>query len=206
VSRYSILFAFSLLFILFQNFSYQEASDSSGKAALFPKISLDKAQRDSRAPASTDLQDARVVIEEMSHYQTAEPSLVAPQSGHDLNSVAADWAQRQGSAWLGGADKRFVASLNEQLNNWLQGDAPATEPPRASSEVSSPESSTKKNWHFTRINSLQYDMNQGSQLTMHLEGDGGHIDYSQNIDKRTKLGIEHQSANNQTQVLLKYDW
>ncbi len=197
-SKISSLFLLVSLAILFQNFTYEDEP-----AALFPSLSLAKGHR---APALEN-QDAREVIQQMNQYK--EPSvadgIVPPQSGNDWKSVMGNWADKQGHAWMNGADERFLKNINDHLNSWLSNDNAAAEEGATPSPLLVDEKK-KSDWKFTRVNVLQYQVDESSKVIMHVETDGGHVDYSQAIDPRTSLGIEHKSASNQTQFLLKYNW
>lgn len=198
-SRFRTGLALGLLFLLFQNFTYDKD--------LFPRINADKALR--RTPASVE-KDARPMIAEMERMRALErPEILPPEGGHDLNSVAADWAQRQGHLWLNGADQRLVASLNERLHSWLGGDSKEdgkAAPPTTGAATGDKKSSWQNDLHFTRVNSVRYDMEENTRLTLHLEGDGGHIDYVRDLGKNARLNLEHQAANNQTRLSLRYEW
>ncbi|MGZ3745823.1 MAG: hypothetical protein ACXWRE_00720 [Pseudobdellovibrionaceae bacterium] len=136
-------------------------------------------------------------------YKTSE-ALAVPQSGNNLQSVRSDWMQRQASVILNGYDKKLEAALNEKLNSWVYGSAPTTDAAQKT-EVQETKK-TQRNLRFSRINSLNYDL--GEKTCMNLTADPGNTRFnlSETLTLKAKIGIEHRTADSQTQLFLKYEW
>lgn len=166
------------------------------------------------------------IINEMNAFRAGDKvpeTLATPQSGSDLQSVKNDWMQRQGHILLNGYDKKLEKAMNDKLNSWVKEITAKEEPAEnASAQPAGGESPTagqnaeakasedphklKQNLRFTRVNSLKYDI--GDMTSVNLTADPGntHVDVSQTLSPNAKFGLEHRTANSQTQMFLKYEW
>lgn len=167
------------------------------------------------SPGDWDSSSSLKIINEMNEFRSDEKrpeKLAAPQSGSDLRSVSNDWMQRQGSILLNGYDKELESAMNEKLNSWFQdpeSSAEQTSEANAGDQanyLTSPSQKNKQNLRFARINSLKYDFDE--KLCLNLTADPGNtrLDLSQTFNSRTRIGVEHRTANSQTQMFLKYEW
>lgn len=181
--KYVLLAVTTVLFVCYQNFS----------------------------PLSEEDRRTLQTIQEMRELQVLADSdtskLAVPRKGRDLASVGSNWAEQQSSLWLDGADQRFLDSVNDRIEGWFRSDETPTEKAEESTQAENEETSNEpQKFRFARINSMEYKWDQSSLLTCSLEGSGAHIDYSKSFSRNAHLGIVHKSAENQTQVLLKYNW
>lgn len=181
--KYFFLIAGSLIFVCYQNFSQLTADELN---------TLDRLQELKTLKDHPEL-----------------PQIANPQGGKDLESVTSDWLQRQGSIWLNGRDQRWVELMNQRLNNWLTTHKAAADRAPANDDES-PKTETHKNdggeFHFARINEMEYRWTKDSVLTCSFQGDGAHLDYSQKLSSNTHLSFDHRTDKSQTQVHLKYTW
>lgn len=164
------------------------------------------------------------IIQEMNQFESKEKplpgALATPQGGSDLKSVSNDWMQRQGSLILNGYDKKLEAAMNEKLNSWVDSlrdpsepeDSPAATANSANQSYISGDSGSSKgpakrrqNLRFARVNSLKYEFGDAC-LDMTADPGNTRFNYSQSLFVRTRLGVEHKTADNQTQMFLKYEW
>jgi hypothetical protein len=161
------------------------------------------------SPADLELQHT---LSEMKTLEKSERSLLqTPQSGTDFESVRNAWVERQGKALLNGADQRLTDQLNDRLKSWFSSDETSATADNASSSGDGAQTNSRRpaslgTFRFATINSVQYRFDESSLLTCSVEGSGAHVDFSKKLSSNTRVGVEHRSANSQTQVLLKYDW
>ena len=172
-----------------------------------------------------DSADTLKIMNEMSEFEKANPNrpiLATPQGGSDLKSVSNDWMERQGSILLNGYDKRMEAALNDTLNSWVQNisakDSPsepkrndasgtvALSEPVPATQTAEASPRTKQNFHFSRVNALKYDLGESTCLNLVADPGNARLNYSQTISSNTKLGVEHRTSDNKTQMLFKYEW
>jgi len=149
-------------------------------------------------------------------------SLATPQSGSDFQSVRNDWVQRQGSIILNGYDKKLESMMNDKLNSWVHeitkkdsSEEGSTTGVSASGPASSANSSqpatsetkkSKQSLKFTRINSLKYELDEKSCFNFTADPGNAHLDYSQALSLNSKLGLEHRTSDNKTQMFWRYEW
>lgn len=147
-----------------------------------------------------------------------QETFATPTNGSDLQSVGSNWAQRQSSLLLNGYDKKLESQVNDKLNSWVR--EITKEEAREESTVSSTEKSTnnqaeaaasspkrpKQNLRFARVNSLKYDLGANSCLDMTADPGNTRFNYSQSLTTKAKVGVEHRTADSQTQMFLKYEW
>lgn len=157
------------------------------------------------------------IINEMNAFREADLNkkapLAEPQSGSDLQSITNDWAQRQGQILLNGYDKKLEASLNETLNSWVE-DLSSDEDSEKTASTSAPstnkdsESShkSKQNLRFASLNTLKYDFSTNTCLDLTADPGNTRLNLSRSLNQNAKFGIEHRTANSQTQMFLKYDY
>ncbi|MBK9324084.1 MAG: hypothetical protein IPM97_14255 [Bdellovibrionaceae bacterium] len=176
------------------------------------------------SPTDWDKSQALNVIKEMNEFEKNNPegpkTLATPQSGNDLESVSNDWLQRQGSLLLNGYDKKLEAKLNDKLNSWVEnltakdqtekdiinGAQEQSGVSQKDSKISQPNSKQKQNLRFSRVNSLNYDLGTNSCLNLTANPGNTHLNFSQILSSNTKLGLEHHTSNNKTQMIFKYEW
>lgn len=162
------------------------------------------------------------IMQEMKDFekkdQGAVTPLATPQSGSDLKSVSNDWVERQGSLILNGYDKKIEAKVNDKLNTWVRLLSPKKndeEPPPPNTGANSKESpktqesptrENKQNLRFSRVNSLKYDLGTNSCLDLTADPGNTRFNFSQALTSNTKLGLEHRTLDNKTQMTFKYEW
>ncbi|WP_413289964.1 hypothetical protein [Bdellovibrio sp. HCB337] len=160
------------------------------------------------------------IIHEMQDFQKGETTptsaLATPTGGGDLQSVGTSWAQRQGSLLLNGYDKKLESAVNDKLNSWVQelsSDDVSEDLQTSSAEKSDKAENTsttskksKQNLRFARVNSLKYDLGTNSCLDMTADPGNTRFNFSQTLTQRAKVGVEHRTADSQTQMFLKYEW
>ncbi|MFS4460481.1 hypothetical protein [Bdellovibrio sp. HCB2-146] len=179
--KYVLLAVSSILFLCYQNFS----------------------------PLSEEDRRTLEMMQEMKELQKHEqgPKLAAPRGGRDLASVGSNWAEQQSNLWLDGADQRFLDSVNERIEGWFRSDTNAdTEESEQEGKSLLSDSEEPQKFRFARINSMEYKWDQSTLLTCSVESDGAHIDYSKSFSQNGHIGIAHKSSENETQVLIKYNW
>ena len=178
--KYVLLAVSTVLFICYQNFSPLSEED---------RRTLEMMQE----------------LKEMQKHSQA-PKIALPRGGRDLASVGSNWAEQQSNLWLDGADQRFLDSVNERIEGWFRSDEVKAEELEKEGEglLSDPEEPQK--FRFARINSMEYKWDQNSLLTCSVESDGAHVDYSKSFSRNGHIGIAHKSAENETQLLIKYNW
>jgi hypothetical protein len=171
-------------------------------------------------PSEWDSANTLKIMKEMSEFEKNNPDksvLATPQGGNDFRSVSNDWMQRQGSILLNGYDKKLEAALNDKLNAWVQEitrkdpmneESPANGGGSAAANggASEPRKKTKQNLRFARVNSLKYDLGEASCFNLTADPGDTHLDYSQALSSNTRLGLEHRTSDNKTQMFLKYEW
>jgi hypothetical protein len=161
------------------------------------------------------------IMQDMRNFEQGEGSsnsLAAPTGGSDLESVTSNWAERQGTVLLNGYDKKVEAAMNEKLNAWVQ-DLSAKDPAeeqQLSTEkndnqeavnFSTPEEKKRKqNLRFARINSLKYEIGESTSFNVTADPGNTRLNYSQAVNQKTKVGVEHKTSDRQTQMFLRYDW
>lgn len=147
----------------------------------------------------------------------APDTFATPQGGSDLKSVSNSWVQRQSSILLNGYDKKLENAVNDKLNSWVQllSDDTDKEAPKISEKTGSSSASgnaltgpakRKQNLRFTRVNSLDYRFGEDSNFNVTADPGNTSLNYSQSFFLNTKLGFEHKTADNKTQMILKYEW
>jgi hypothetical protein len=175
------------------------------------------------SPGEWDSERTQKIIKEMNEFNKNnpnQPALAVPQSGTDFKSVSSDWMDRQGHIFLNGYDKKLEDSMNEKLNSWVHEitkkdpmNEPNSSQPNAKADAGPGPSTTdenghkiKQNFRFARINSLKYDVGEASSFNLTADPGNAHLDFSQTISSNSKLGLEHRSSDNQTQMIFKYEW
>jgi hypothetical protein len=177
------------------------------------------------SPQEWDSTSTLKVLNEMNEFSRHDPqqkaALATPQSGRDLKSVSNDWMQRQGSIILNGYDKKLESAMNDKLNSWVQeitrkdteDEAPkdpktsAVNDKNSSNAGSSPSTKkTKQNIRFSRVNSLKYEVGDASSFGFTADPGNTHLDFNQSLSSNTKMGVEHRTNDNQTQMFFKYEW
>ncbi|MBC7370957.1 MAG: hypothetical protein H7326_05290, partial [Bdellovibrionaceae bacterium] len=160
-----------------------------------------------------DSADTLKIMNEMSEFEKNNPSkpvIATPQGGSDLKSVSNDWMERQGSILLNGYDKRLESAMNEKLNSWVQDistDASAASADAVATSEPVPEPGadtsrkTKNNFRFARLNALKYDIGESTCLDLTADPGNTRLNYSQTLSSNTKLGVEHRTSDNKTQML-----
>lgn len=147
--------------------------------------------------------------------------LAAPQAGSDFQSVRNDWMQRQGSLLLNGYDKKLEVAMNEKLNSWVReitkkdvseedsGSTPqdgSSSEKRSEAQEASPSQKAKPSLRFSQVNSLNYDLSENTCMNLTADPSNTRLNLSQALTPHTKFGVEHRTANSQTQMFLKYEW
>jgi len=170
-------------------------------------------------PTAWDNSHALKIMKEMNEFEKnnsdKKPTLATPQSGEDLKSVGNDWLQRQGSLLLNGYDKKLEAAMNAKLNSWFQDDSrnPAPQNNFQSADTTSDSSAekpqqkgAKQSLRFSRVNSLKYEIGTNSCFDLTADPGNAHLNFSQILSSNTKLGLEHRTSDNKTQMMFKYEW
>lgn len=164
-----------------------------------------------------DSANALKIIHEMQDFKenkAATLPLANPESGNNLQSISQDWAQRQGSLLLNGYDKKLESAMNDKLNSWVQElsekedseDLQNNRDNREASEKNSAPKKSKQTLRFSRVNSLKYDLGSNSCLDLTADPGSTRLNYSQALSRNARVGVEHRTANSQTQMFLKYEW
>lgn len=169
------------------------------------------------------------IINEMQTFDKNNPSpttLATPSGGSDFESVRDNWMQKQSTLLLNGADKRLEKAMNDKLNSYLEDiKSMAASAPPPTSEVSYTETSDKsaspagtqntsepekkkmrQNLRFSRVNALKYEFGESSCVDFVADPGNTRFNYSQTLNLSTKMGLEHRSADNLTQMFLRYEW
>ncbi|MNT60681.1 hypothetical protein D3C72_1982760 [compost metagenome] len=133
-----------------------------------------------------------------------------PRNGDSIESVRNDWLQRQSSLILNGADQRLLDSINDKITGIFIDETPAPVPEKTAgrqpASIDEKPSRSPASVRFTRINSVEYKDESGTNINASWESDGAHVDYSQKLSDNAQIGVGHKSTNSETQFLLKYNW
>lgn len=122
-----------------------------------------------------------------------------PQNGHDLESVASDWSNRQKDLLLQGRDKVILESWNEKLQSFFatneseekKDQAPEPQPTEGSRQPASVK--------FTQVNRVEYRVDESSSATCSFDGQGADFVFSKSLGP-SKLELRHQSAQGNTSL------
>jgi hypothetical protein len=170
-----------------------------------------------------DSQTSLKIIQEMQQFEKTDPGvpteLAVPQSGSDFESVRNNWAERQSKLLLNGYDKKFEDAVNDTLNSYIQKltqREPADESPH-NSETADKESTAAASGEkpapkkpialkFPRPNMIKYEVSSNSSFNVIADPGNTRVNYSQAYNDHTRIGIEHKTSSQQTQMFLNYDW
>ena len=173
--RFFFILCTSALLISFQNFSYHQ--EPGEKWEVVDPALLNQPQQAS--------------------------DLAIPQSGHDLQSVASDWSNRQKDMILQGRDKVILDSWNEKLKNFFESNDPEEKPKIKDQAAQEPQptggSRQPASVRFTQVNRIEYQVDESSAATCSFDGQGADFVFSKSLGP-SKLELRHQSAQGNTSL------
>ena len=202
------------LLLLFQNFTSIPLSD------LKPKFEIVEARVTPASDGSVDIRDLAPHRREIRQRE----GLVAPQAGHDLNSIGQDWMIRQTHLLTGGAEKEILESLNKRVNrmfkfedveseDWPDGQSgesgdrkPSSEEETEAAEAENAFLPRPKAVKFTAVNRVQMDFDNNTQVTCSFQGSSMQWDFVRPISRTLDLNLRHESSDSKSSVLINYSW
>lgn len=122
-----------------------------------------------------------------------------PQNGHDLESVASDWSNRQKDIILQGRDKVILDSWNEKLQSLFTTNEHEEKKDLASEPQPTGGSRQPASVKFTQVNRVEYRVDDSSSATCSFDGQGADFVFSKNLGP-SKLQLRHQSAQGNTSL------
>lgn len=175
------------------------------------------------SPNASEYRDGRKLLKEYSIYQPEQELLFQESltySNENYEQLRQDWLRRQGQKFFPDLERRWTEIANERLRSVVTLfssliDEPA--PPKNEDPKKSSEPKTKKTTaaqkeaekrmsalRFSRINSMEYRLQDGSEFSMLLDPTGARVNYFRSLNNKITYGIEHTSTNSQTLFIYRF--